>query len=313
MAGEPITPEIVQEAGIAAHLAADPDALPAEISELSDQAAIFASQSINAFMLRGAADADSAATNFGTSLATKAVERMIEIEAERRKDDDPASDASMIADVGARQREELAKMQRISVAGIELSLEEWNQVAEVLQTDEGVDAAREALMAQGKTTDQANEIIRLTQLLASAAQKQHDGIPLTPEEAAAVARVEGDPELQEDIETATSAALNSVSQSDLTAAQSNDRNIVALADDATFQETAQEYTDASDTAELMVAARSGSSMVASTDLATSFEAGFSPAPEFNAQGLEAQIVAANEPVQSEPDQTRSQSDQDFRV
>lgn len=145
MAQAPITAEIVTEAGIAAHLAANPNLLPPEISELSDQAAIFASNNTNAFMFTGAADADSENTNFGESLATKAIENVIRLEAERRKEDDPATDASMIAEAGAAHRERLERMREVSyrdgtffMYGMEIDEEDLD--AEMAESASEIDA-----------------------------------------------------------------------------------------------------------------------------------------------------------------------------
>ena len=64
-----LTQQSVMEAGVAADLVANPNLLPPAISELSDQAAIFASNNKNAFQFTGSADADSEATNFGDTPA----------------------------------------------------------------------------------------------------------------------------------------------------------------------------------------------------------------------------------------------------
>lgn len=297
MAGEPITSEMLQEAGIAAHLAADPDALPQEISELSDQAAIFASQSINAFMLRGAADADSAATNFGTSLATKAVERMIELEAERRKEDDPASDASMIAEAGARQREELAEMQRVSVGGVELSLEEWDEIAEALNDPAVVNALREDLRAQGKSQAEISDILYLTRVGADIARKEARGLPLTAEEQAVQHRLETDPVAQQRFQEGTERALSlskQISQADLGSDEIQNANISAIEDDAEFRQVALETVDETEVARAELA-RDGMS-----NAGNPFADTRSPNAEFNAQAAGDVQVAQTAPPQTAP-------------
>ena len=302
MAGEPITSEMVQEAGIAARLATVRDVLPQEISELSDQAAIFASQSINAFMLRGAADADSAATNFGTSLATKAVERMIELEAERRKEDDPASDGSMIAEAGAAMREELAEMQRVSVGGVELSLEEWDEIAETLSTEEGRGQLKALLMAEGKSEAEADQIIYLTEMAARIAQKEGNGLPLTAEEREVQRRLENnqvDSDRLEDGVAGSRRLSSALSQNDLPPEAQIRRELNQVEDDAAFQEATAQISDDADVAGLAVEARNGMSLSGASDLANSFEAGFSAAPEFNDQASGIQLAQA-EPVQSAP-------------
>lgn len=296
MALTELTQQGILEAKIAASLATDPDLLPSKISELSDQAAIFASNNANVFMFTGSADADSENTNFGESLATKAIEKVIELEERRRKEDDPALDTQELLDLGERQR---AELQKISVGGIELSLEDWDDVADALQTEEGVNAAREALMAQGKTAEEANEVIRLTQLLASAAQKQHDGIPFTPDEKAAVARAKSDPELQEDIKTTTGALLN-VSQNGLTLAQVADRNTAAIKGESAFMSARADILDDANLVGENLAVREGMSVAGSSDLASSFEAGFSAAPEFNEQAMGNVQLAEATPLQSVP-------------
>lgn len=307
MAQAGVTDQSVLEAGIAAHLSVAPNLLPPEISELSDQAALFASNNTNAFMFTGSADADSENTNFGDSLSTKAIEKVIKLEERRRKEDDPAGDAGMIAELAASQRERLAAMQNVTVGGVTLTREEWDEVAKALQTDEGVSAARDALMAEGKTSDQANEIIRLTQLLASAAQKQQDGIPLTPEEEAAVARVENDPELQADVKTTTDAALNTVSQSELTPTQNANRDIATIEDGEVFSAARAEMLDEESLVGENIAARDGQSIASSVSPESMFDmAAYSPSEEFNLQGLDTVRLAAAEPVQLEPAQTQSE-------
>jgi hypothetical protein len=290
MAGEPITSEMLQEAGIAAHLAADPDALPAEISELSDQAAIFASQSINAFMLRGAADADSAATNFGTSLATKAVERMIELEAERRKEDDPASDASMIAEAGARQRDAIAEMQSVTYSNGQfhmfgMDIDEEDMDAVVDETLENIDevAARHGLDAQ--------QTAQLSTWLMAYRNAE------TPEQKAEILGQIADehPEIAREMGKSALQRQGQRAQNEMTHEESQDSNILSMADGEARQEVAETVLDETESYDVAVMAESNLTIGENPFADTR-----SPNSEFNARAAGDVQFAQAAPTQSAP-------------
>lgn len=316
MARAGVTQQSVLEAGIAADLADNPNLLPPAVAELSDQAAIFASNSTNAFMFTGAADADSAATNFGTSLATKAVERMIELEAERRKEDDPASDASMIAEAGARQRDAIAEMQSVTYSNGQfhmfgMDIDEEDMDAVVDETLENIDevAARHGLDAQ--------QTSQLTTWLMAYRNAE------TPEQKAEILGQIADehPEIAREMANDAAQASEQRLESDLSTEETQDADINAIEDDSNYGAAQQQMVladgysaeDANEYAETATNIRNRVSMASSSDLASSFEAGFSPAPEFNAQGLDGVRVAEADHVQSEPGQSQSQFVQEFRV
>ncbi len=135
MAPAELTQRNVTDAGIAAHLADDLNLLPPEISELSDQAALFAGNQYNAFWFTGPADADSSAMNYGEALATKAIEKVIELDERRRKEDDPAGDAGMIVELAAKQREEAVRYAngQFLINGIAYSQREVDQALDIAE------------------------------------------------------------------------------------------------------------------------------------------------------------------------------------
>lgn len=308
MAQAGVTDQNVIEAGIAAHLSANPNLLPPSISELSDQAALFASNNTNAFMFTGSADADSENTNFGESLSTKAIEKVIELEERRRKEDDPAGDAGMIAELAASQRKDLDEMTTVTYSDGQfhmfgMDIDEEDMDAAVDDTLANIDdvAARHGLDPQ--------QTANLTSLLVA---YQNAG---SPEEKAEILGqiAEAHPEVAQEMAEQAPVVGERRRQSELTTDEIVQRDNTAIVDDNRFEEATNSVADASDTAELAVEARSGASVAASTDLASSFEAGFSSAPAFNAQGLEGAMVAAAEPVQTEPVHTRSGPVEEFKV
>lgn len=314
MAQAPIKAEMVTEAGIAAHLAANPNLLPPEISELSDQAAIFASNNTNAFMFTGSADADSENTNFGESLATKAIENVLRLEAERRKEDDP--DASIIAEAGAAMREDLLEMQTISVGGVSLTLEEWDAIAEALDDPAIVDAVSEELRAQGKTQAEINEILYLTRMAASIAQKEARGIPLTAEEQAVKDRLDSDPDARAAVRTGTETVQRVLerTEADMTPEQQATQANTGIVDGSAFVQATRETVDRSSIADRAlevrngesVTVRDGQSVASSVSPESMFNmAAYSPSEEFNLQGLDGVQVAMVEPVEVEQNQTQA--------
>lgn len=308
MAQAGITDQSVLEAGIAAHLSVDPNLLPPEISELSDQAALFASNNTNAFMFTGSADADSENTNFGDSLSTKAIEKVIELEERRRKEDDPAGDAGMIAELAASQREDLAEMTKVTYSDGQfhmfgMDIDEEDMDASVADTLENIDevSARHGLDAQ-QTANLASLLV---------AYQEAD----SPEEKAEILGqiAEAYPEVAEEMAEQAPVAGERRRQSELTTDESVQRDVAALGDESDFISARAETLDDASLVEDNLAVREGVSVAGSTDLASSFEAGFSSAPAFNAQGLEDATVAAAEPAQTEPVQIRSGPVEEFKV
>ncbi|MDJ0641977.1 MAG: hypothetical protein QNJ15_04090 [Erythrobacter sp.] len=296
MARAGLTQQSVIEAGIAADLAAKPDLLPSAIAELSDQAAIFASNNTNAFMFTGSADADSENTNFGEALATKAVEKLIELEERRRKDDDPAGDAGMIAELAARQREDLAEMTRVTYSdgqfhmfGMEIDVEDMD--ASVADTLENIDevAARHNLDAQ--------QTAQLTSLLIA---YQNAG---SPEEKAEILSdiAETQPEVAQEMAEQAPVIGERRRQNELASEEVVDSNIEAIGNEVERIAIRVEANDQADTIEVNIAARIGLSVAGETDLANSFEAGFSSAPDFNESADGQTQVAEATPPQSAPE------------
>jgi len=308
MAQAGVTDQSVLEAGIAAHLSADPNLLPPEVSELSDQAALFASNSTNAFMFTGSADADSENTNFGDSLSTKAIEKVIELEERRRKEDDPAGDAGMIAELAASQREDLAEMTKVTYSDGQfhmfgMDIDEEDMDAAVDDTLANIDdvAARHDLDPQ--------QAANLTNLLVA---YQNAG---SPEEKAEILGqiAEAHPEVAQEMAEQAPVVGERRRQSELSNDEALQRDVAAIGDDSDFISARAETLDDASLVEDNLAVREGVSVASSTDLAGSFEAGFSSASAFNAQSLEGATVAAAEPVQTEPVQTRSGPVEEFKV
>ncbi len=165
-----------------------------EAEPLNDQAAIFASNNTNAFMLRGAADADSQATNFGDALSAKAADTRLALEAEERKKDDPASDASMIVEAGERIRKEL---QQISVGGIEMSAQDWDDIRETLRDPAKLEAFKGMLRAEGKSEAEIAQSVHMLEMATSIARKKEMGVPLTDDERQFEAEMGSNPELRQ--------------------------------------------------------------------------------------------------------------------
>lgn len=238
MAQAPITAEMVTEAGIAAHLAANPNLLPPEISELSDQAAIFASNNTNAFMFTGSADADSENTNFGESLATKAIENVIRLEAERRKEDDP--DASIIAEAGAAMRENLLEMQTVSVGGITLTGEEIQERMEMLNDPEKRERAAQDYAARNNVSiEQARTDVNWYHQVMSLMEKKSNGT-ITPEEEARLNSMSSEPGFADRFNRVDQSFRNVANDQDITIANRADQ--VAQAAPEVVVEAATEGT-----------------------------------------------------------------------
>lgn len=82
--------------------------------------------------------------------------------------------------------------------------------------------------------------------------------------------------------------------------EANNADITQIADDADYERATSQLVDRADRAELAVQIRNGTSMAGSSDLAASFEAGFSASPAFNAAaaGGDSQQLAMAEPAPS---------------
>ncbi|WP_323809536.1 hypothetical protein [Sphingobium baderi] len=81
--------------------------------------------------------------------------------------------------------------------------------------------------------------------------------------------------------------------------ETNNAYVTQIADDADYERATSQLVDRADRAELAVQIRNGTSMAGSSDLAASFEAGFSASPEFNAAASgDSQQLAMAEPAAS---------------
>ena len=294
MLGEAIvTSDNLREAGIAASLAAGPTVLP-------EPSVYFQDFTFGASMFEALKGNAEALSGVGASISDVAIEERMKLEEEERKKDDPASDAGMITELAERQR---AAMQKISVGGVELTLAEWDEIAEALENPAIVEALDKELEAQGRSQAERADIIYLTRMGANIARKEARGQPLTSEERAVQQRLETDPVAQQRFQTGTEAVRNlpeHVSQANLSVADRVERDVASIDDDVAFVSARSSTLDDASLVEDNVAVREGMSVASSSDLGNSFEAGFSPAPEFNAQALGQTALAQVEPSQSAP-------------
>jgi hypothetical protein len=301
MAQAELTQQSVIEAGIAASLASDPELLP-------EPSIWFQDFTFGGTMFDAAFGNAEALGGVGEAISDVAIDNRLELERKEREENDPAKDAGMIVELAASQREELAAMSKVTYSDGQfhmfgMDIDEEDMDASVAETLENIDdvAARHGLDAQ--------QTANLTNLLV--AYQNAD----TPEEKAEILGqiAEAHPEVAEEMAENAPVVGERRRQSELSNDEALQRDNTAIVDDNSFAEATNAVADASDTAELAVEARSGASVAASTDLANSFEAGFSSAPAFNAQGLEGATLAAVEPVQTEPVQTRSGPAEEFKV
>lgn len=209
-----------------------------------------------------------------------AAETIIELAREQKERNDNDGKDAAIAVMEEIQAAELARLnQPISVGGIEMTLGQWEELDEALDTPEEVEAATNAIMAKENISrEEAAQRVHNIQLLTSAAIKQANGQPLSAEEQAVVDRAERDPEfratVERDIETVE--ATNIRPQNELSADDTSRSNIASIEDDAAFRETALEIATEDEVARAELA-RSGMSVAGNP-----FESAYSPAEEFNA-------------------------------
>ncbi|MEM6496916.1 MAG: hypothetical protein AAF709_09360, partial [Pseudomonadota bacterium] len=209
-------------------------------------------------------------------------------------------DAGMIAELAARQREDLAEMTRVTYSdgkfhmfGMDIDVEDMDaSVAETLESIDDV-AARHNLDAQ--------QTAQLTSLLIA---YQNAG---SPEEKAEILGqiVEVQPEVAREMADDAAEASAARNQNELQAEEVSDANINDIENDFAFELANLEVADTTQTAELAVTARNGLSVAGETDLASSFAADFSSAPDFNeSAGGQVQVAEATlaqaDPVASGP-------------
>lgn len=201
-----------------------------------------------------------------------------------------------------RQREEI---RQISVGGITLSDEEWSNVRDNLSDPNKRSVVEDRLRAQGKSDAQIQEGLYLAQMAASIAEKREKGEPLTAEERAAEDRL-SDPAVRanvEDVLRVASEPINPNSQLTISSADRGSASITAIENIDNFVAARAETLDDESLVADNINARAGVSVVGSTDLANSFDAGFSAAPEFNAQASGNVQLAQAELQQSSPHQS----------
>ena len=296
MALTELTQQSVSEAGIAASLAANVNIIP-------EPSVYFQDFTFGGTMFDSAFGNVENLSGVGLGVADRAVDEMIRLAAEDRKKDDPALDTQELLDMSERQR---AELQKISVGGVQLSLEEWDEIAEAMENPAFIDALDRELEAQGKSQAERADIIYLTRMGANIARKEARGEPLTNEERAVQQRLENDPVAQQRFQTGTENARrlsSSVSQADLTPESQVQRDVAAIDDDVEFVSARSSTLDDESLVGDNIAVREGMSVASSSDLGNSFEAGFSPAPEFNAQAAGDIQLAQIEPVQTSPNLT----------
>lgn len=232
-----LTQQSVTEAGIAANLATNPNLLPPAISELSDQAAIFASNNKNAFQFTGSADADSEATNFGEALVTKAIERVLRIEEEERKENDPAKDVGMIVELAENQRRESARYMngKFHIDGMVLTHAQFREAIANTRA-----RLPELARANNWTEDETREAEGMLNELEDAEQNDPERVPQILER---IGRER--PELREQLTTEMDAVVQRVDPSAVATAVERETFVVDEIEDATMRRVADlEIADA---------------------------------------------------------------------
>lgn len=309
MAQAELTQQSVIQAGIAASLASDPELLP-------EPSIWFQDFTFGGTMFDAAFGNAEALGGVGEAISDVAIDNRLEFERKEREENDPAKDAGMIVELAASQREEIAAMSKVTYSDGQfhmfgMDIDEEDMDASVAETLENIDdvAARHGLDAQ--------QTANLTNLLV--AYQNAD----TPEEKAEILGqiAEAHPEVAQEMAEQAPVVGERRRQSELTSDEISDARATVEApsqewaeDQATFaQSVGYDGIEAIEFGDRAAQISNGTSMASSTDLAASFDTGFSPASEFNAQGLDGVRVADAEPVQAEPGQSQSQPVQDFRV
>ncbi|PHR21615.1 MAG: hypothetical protein COA41_00445 [Sphingopyxis sp.] len=283
MAVEPITADMVNDAGIAASIAANANAIP-------EPSVYFQDFTFGGTMFDSAFGNVENLSGVGLGVADRAVDEMIRLAAEERKKDDPASDASMIAELGAQQREEIAEMQSVTYSNGQfhmfgMDIDEEDMDAAVDETLENIDAVA---VKHGLDAQQKAELATLLMAYQNAD---------TPEEKAEILGeiAEAQPEVAREMADQTQIDPEVRAQNNLSAGEQVQGAIATIEDDQRYEEANLDIADNAETASLAVSVRSGLS-----NAGNPFETGFSPTPEFNSQASgEAQLAQA-EPVQTTP-------------
>ncbi|MEL7197911.1 MAG: hypothetical protein AAGL10_06315 [Pseudomonadota bacterium] len=285
--GLPISIQMVSEARVAAELSLEPTSLRPVIShaleEMSDQAAIFASNNVNAFMFRGFADADSEATNFSTSLSAKAVEKINEMEDRRRKEDDPGSDFGLIAEIAEANRRANAIFYGIAEEDLEATIDETLKNIDAVADKHGLDAQEKAeleswLIAYKTASPEERAEIR---------EKIAEAYPSVAMGIADNAKVH-----------AQKREAGAVSQQ-----EAMEERVNEIEDDALYETTHEQIAlsdgysavEASAYADTVLGIRDGGSTASNP-----FETGFSPASDFNLQATGSASAAETEHVETTP-------------
>jgi len=281
-----VTADSVRDAGIAAHLAVDPAVLP-------EPSIYFQDFNFGGTMwdaAYGNVDGGSV-SGIGAAVSDIAIEERMALEAEERKKDDPASDASMIAELAARQREATARFSdgHFYFRGMKLTTDEMNEALQMTR-----DNLPEIARREGWSDEQlAREESRIDAAIAETDPQR---------KAILIGEIERDnPVLAEELENSAEMIVESRTENELTSDETAQGRINSIDDINEYQEAALQVLDSADTAGMAIEAINGTvSVASSTDLANSFEAAFSATPAFNTQASGDTQLAQAEPVQTSP-------------
>ena len=226
MAEGPITADMVRDAGIAASMAANPNALPEPSIWFQD----FSFGQTMWDAAYGNVDGGNV-SGVGEAVADVAINNVLEMEERKRKEDDPAKDAGMITELAERQRDEIIRIGRISATRAELIA-----FSDAMKTPEFQARFRQALRDQGVPDDQIDGRMDRATELADLAIKINDGTA-TAADQARFEELEADETVAADLDT----ALDLNSGSDLSVnlktslnSPENDQAPVPNGDDAEF-------------------------------------------------------------------------------
>nr|WP_298929627.1 hypothetical protein [uncultured Erythrobacter sp.] len=302
MAQAELTQQSVIEAGIAASLASDPELLP-------EPSIWFQDFTFGGTMFDAAFGNAEALGGVGEAISDVAIDNRLELERKEREENDPAKDAGMIVELAASQREEIAAMSKVTYSDGQfhmfgMDIDEEDMDASVAETLENIDdvAARHGLDAQ-QTANLTNFLV---------AYQSAD----TPEEKAEILGqiAEAHPEVAQEMAEQAPVVGERRRQNELTDSESVHRNVADLEQQEVFIEARADTLDEEYLVSEHVAVREGRSVASTASPEALFDmAAYSPAEEFNLQGLDGVRVADAEPVQAEPGQSQSQPVQEFRV
>lgn len=153
MASESITADMVREAGIAAQMALNPNAIPTPSIYAQDF-------TFGGTMFDAAFGNAEALSGVGSAVADVAAEERIKLEAKERKKDDPAGDASIIVELAEKQREYIAATYsngQFHMNGYAIDEEDVN--AEVASTLENYDQFADDMNLQGQQRGEVHSIL----------------------------------------------------------------------------------------------------------------------------------------------------------